>query len=216
MEFHWIDIESWKRKAYFEHYLGQSKCTFSMTANLNVTVLLSQLRQKHVKLYPAFLYMISRVINSHEEFRTDFHGGKLGYWEQMNPCYTIFHRDDQTFSAIWTEFNEYFPLFYEHYLQDQQQYQAQKGLFVKEMPANTFSVSSIPWVSFTGFNLNIYNEGEYLLPIITGGKYYQDGDHILLPVSLQMHHAVCDGYHAAVFMSELQELADTCGDWLGQ
>lgn len=215
MKFHQIDTEQWSRKPYFEHYYNQSKCTFSMTANLDVTLLLSQLRERKVKLYPAFIYMISKVINSHKEFRTSFHDHKLGYWEQMNPLYTIFHPDDQTFSAVWTEYNEEFFLFHKNYQEDQQQYHDKKGLFVKEdMPAHTFSVSSIPWTNFTGFNLNLYNNGEYLLPMITGGKYHQDGENILLPVSLQVHHAVCDGYHASVFMSELQRLADTCEQWL--
>ncbi|MEB2301160.1 chloramphenicol acetyltransferase [Lysinibacillus xylanilyticus] len=31
---------------------------------------------------------------------------------------------------------------------------------------------------------------------------------IYLPVSLQMHHAVCDGYHAGLFMNYLQSYAD--------
>jgi len=35
-----------------------------------------------------------------------------------------------------------------------------------------------------------------------------------LPVSLQIHHAVCDGYHASVFMNDLQRLADESADWL--
>lgn len=79
---------------------------------------------------------------------------------------------------------------------------------------NTFPISSIPWVSFTGFNLNVYNEGTYLLPIFTMGKYFQHDEKILLPLSGQFHHAVCDGYHAGVLYNELQLRADTCREWL--
>jgi len=36
----------------------------------------------------------------------------------------------------------------------------------------------------------------------------QKGNAIFLPVSLQVHHAVCDGYHAGLFMNYLQSFAD--------
>jgi chloramphenicol O-acetyltransferase type A len=36
----------------------------------------------------------------------------------------------------------------------------------------------------------------------------------MLPFSLQVHHAVCDGYHASRFIEDLQELVNTCNEWL--
>ncbi|MED4827076.1 type A chloramphenicol O-acetyltransferase [Bacillus atrophaeus] len=215
MNFHQIDIDRWNRKPYFEHYIKEGKCSYSVTANLNVTALLNGLRKKNMKLYPAFIYMISRVVNSHIEFRTAFNDkGQLGYWEQMMPTYTIFHKEDKTFSAMWTEYSSDFSLFYKNYLQDIDRYGDKKGLWVKEnVPAHTFSISALPWVSFTGFQLNLYN-GEYLLPIITLGKYFSDGETVCLPISLQVHHAVCDGYHVSMFINELQKLADSFEEWL--
>lgn len=215
MKFHFIDREKWARRPYFEHYLNQ-KCTFSITSNIDVTTLMEQLRSKGIKLYPAFIYMVSRAVNAHPEFRTCFNDeGRLGYWEQMTPIYTIFHRDDQSFSSIWTAYSDNFHVFHENYQMDLKQYADVKGLFTKDgIPLNTFPISSIPWVGFTGFNLNINNANDFLLPIITGGKFYNQDGKTLLPVSLQAHHAVCDGYHAGRFMKELQELADRADHWL--
>lgn len=69
-------------------------------------------------------------------------------------------------------------------------------------------------ISFTGFNLNINNNSNYLLPIITAGKFINKGNSIYLPLSLQVHHSVCDGYHAGLFMNSIQELSDRPNDWL--
>jgi len=69
-------------------------------------------------------------------------------------------------------------------------------------------------VSFTGFNLNVYTGGTYLLPIFTIGKYHWQDEKVLLPLSVQFHHAVCDGYHADVLFNELQESAIGCKTWL--
>ncbi|KEK23469.1 type A chloramphenicol O-acetyltransferase [Bacillus gaemokensis] len=214
MKFHLIDRENWDRNPYFEHYLNL-KCTFSMTANIDITRLLEQLRHKGIKLYPTFIYMISKAVNSHKEFRTCFNDeGVLGYWDKMIPSYTIFHNDNKSFSSIWTAFSNEFSTFYKNYQDDIKEYGDVHGLFTKEnVPKNSFPISSIPWVGFTGFNLNIINDNDFLLPIITGGKYFNQNDKILLPISLQVHHAVCDGYHASKFIEEVQELANNFHEW---
>ncbi|HDR8451294.1 MULTISPECIES: type A chloramphenicol O-acetyltransferase [Bacillus] len=215
MKFHVIDREDWNREQYFEHYL-KLKCTFSMTVNVDITMLLGEVYQKGIKFYPVFIYLISRVVNNHKKFRTCFNDeGVLGYWEEMIPSYTIFHKDDKSFSSIWTDYSSDFRTFYNNYEDDMRCYANVHGLFTKEnIPPNVFPISSIPWISFTGFNLNINNDENFLLPIITCGKYFNEGNKVMLPVSLQVHHSVCDGYDGSQFIEDLQQLSNTCNEWL--
>ncbi|AOM05482.1 type A chloramphenicol O-acetyltransferase [Bacillus cereus] len=215
MKFHVIDREDWNRERYFEHYF-KLKCTFSMTVNVDITMLLEEVYQKGIKFYPVFIYLISRVVNNHKKFRTCFNDeGVLGYWEEMIPSYTIFHKDDKSFSSIWTDYSGDFRTFYKNYEDDMRCYASVHGFFMKEnIPPNVFPISSIPWTSFTGFNLNINNDENFLLPIITCGKYFNEGNKVMLPVSLQVHHSVCDGYDASKFIEDLQQLSNTCNDWL--
>lgn len=215
MRFHIIDRENWNREQYFEHYL-KLKCTFSITVNVDITRLLKKLHQKGIKFYPVFIYLISKVVNNHKEFRTCFNDeGVLGYWEEMTPSYTIFHKDDKSFSSIWTDYSSDCYIFYKNYEEDMRCYANVHGLFTKgNIPPNAFPISSIPWASFTGFNLNINNDGDFLLPIITCGKYFNEENKVILPVSLQVHHSVCDGYHASRFLEDLQQLISNCNKWL--
>ncbi|WP_028562643.1 type A chloramphenicol O-acetyltransferase [Paenibacillus pinihumi] len=216
MIFNLIDSDSWTRKPYFEHYLNHVRCTYSMTADIDITLLRAELKYMGIKLYPALIYMITTVVNRHCEFRTCFDSeGRLGFWDCMSPSFTIFHEENKTFSSIWTPFSKQFQTFYDHYLQEIETHKNAKQLFPDtNEPPNTFPISSIPWVSFTGFNLNVYTGGTYLLPIFTIGKYHSQDQKVLLPLSVQLHHAVCDGYHAGVLFNEIQELAVSCKSWL--
>lgn len=218
MKFNIIDIENWTRKEYFEHYMNSVRCTYSMTTNIDITDLLYESKQKNLKLYPILLYIITTIVNRHTEFRTCHDGkGNLGYWESMSPSYTIFHKENETFSNIWTEYNESFISFHRAYLYDCKTYGEVLKFSSKPMePANTFPVSSIPWVSFTEFNLNIYNDGSYLIPIFTIGKFFEQNNKTLLPISIQAHHAVCDGFHISRFINEMQELAFNFNTWIAQ
>ncbi|WP_028775540.1 type A chloramphenicol O-acetyltransferase [Shimazuella kribbensis] len=214
MKFHPIDQENWDRKPYFDHYITQ-KCTFSLTANIEITSLLAQLRIQKKKFYPAFLYMVSKVLNAHVAFRTCFDDkGRLGYWSQMNPSFTIFHKETHTFSALWTAFSEDFPVFHDNYQVDIAEYGDHDAFFPKRESSNVFPVSMIPWVSFTGFNLNLKQDNDYLLPIFTGGRFFQQENKVLFPLSIQVNHAVCDGYHVSLFINEVQKLAYHWGSWM--
>jgi chloramphenicol O-acetyltransferase type A len=216
MIFHPIDMDTWSRKPYFDHYLHNVRCTFSMTANIDITRLLPELKSNGFKLFPALIHMLTTVVNRHTELRMGYDSdGYVGYWESMFPSYTIFHEDDKTFSSIWTAHHEDFHVFNERYLADLAAFGEIKQFTPKSNePPYTFPISCVPWVSFTGFNLNIYNEGTYLSPIFTIGKYFRQADSILLPLAVQMHHAVCDGYHASLLVQEMQALADAVATWL--
>ena len=73
-------------------------------------------------------------------------------------------------------------------------------------PENVFNVSMILWVSFDGFNLNLQKGYDYLLPIFTFGKFYKENDTYWLSLSVQIHHAGCDGFHVCRLINELQEI----------
>ena len=202
-----IDTSSWKRKPYFDHYFNQIRCTYSITVNIDITKVLSFKDRNKIKLYPLLIYVISKAVNKYEEFRTAINDrGEIGVWETLSPCYTVFHKDSESFSNIWTEWNDDLNLFLSNFEQDSKRFGQIDRIDAKpNTPANVFPISSLPWTTFTGFNLNIFADGTYLLPIFTYGKYFKDGNRYLIPLSIQVHHAICDGFHVSRLINEIQQ-----------
>ena len=82
MTFTPIDKAHWARREYFDHYVSQVPCTYSMTVSLDIT----RLRQAGRRLYPAMLHALTTAVNRHAEFRTAFSaGGELGVYSDMVP-----------------------------------------------------------------------------------------------------------------------------------
>ena len=208
MAFHKIDINNWERKEIFNHFLNQ-QTSFSITKDIDITELYKVTKEKGVKFYPVFIYLITSIVNSNKHFRMNFNSeGDFGYWDKLVPMYTIFDKKSELFSAISTNTEGGFQKFYDDYVADAKLYNGTGKLFPKTpIPENVVNISMIPWTSFTGFNLNINNNQNYLLPIVTAGGFVHKNSDIYLPISLQVHHAVCDGFHAALFMEKFQILA---------
>lgn len=93
--------------------------------------------------------------------------GAPGYWDFINPSYTIFHDDDKTFSDVWSEYDESFPVFYQNVLHDMETYKDIKGVRAKPgRPANCCPMSALPWLSFTGMAHVQATEPPFLPPIL--------------------------------------------------
>ena len=119
MSFKIIDLEKYDRKEHFIHYLNNVPCSYSMTVNIDITDLLKLTKERNYKLYPVILYAITKVVNNHIEFRMSLdENDNLGYYINVNPSYTIFHKDNNTFSNIWTKYDSSFEKFYNNYEKD--------------------------------------------------------------------------------------------------
>ena len=201
MSFHLIDFVTWERKDFYKHFINDVVCTYSTTVNLDITNL------KNVRLYSTIIWLLTNVVNQMPEFRTAITKEGVGIYDEMHPAYTIFNKENKNFSGIWTEFNLDYKVFLDAYELDIAKYTSSKEYAPKpNRPDNSFDISMIPWFTFTSFNLNIFGDGKYLLPIFTLGKYFDDNGKRLIPLSIQVHHAVCDGYHIGKFVETLQSL----------
>ncbi len=204
MPFTIISRHDWPRNEIFTYYLAQVPCQYSMTVSMDITGLMLRKR----KLYPSMLYALATVINRHEEFRMAFsEDGTLGFYDRLHPCYTVFHRETETFSTLWTEYHSDYETFLQAFRSDCERFKDVKRFEAKpQTPVNSFPVSMIPWESFEGFHLHLPRAGKYFFPIVTMGKYVEREGRLLLPLALQVHHAVCDGFHACRLTREVREL----------
>ncbi|MBQ3391277.1 MAG: chloramphenicol O-acetyltransferase CatP [Clostridia bacterium] len=204
MAFHPIDLTRWDRREYFTHYMDAVPCTYSLTVPLDVTTVMG------APLYPVMLWLLTRSVNAVSEFRTAIRDGLPGIYDEMHPAYTVMDWETKRFSSIWTPFDEDFDRFRTAYEADVAQYGSSGKLFPKAgQPENCFDVSMAPWLDFTAFHLHLYDSRRHTLPIFTLGHLEEREGKKLLPLAIQAHHAVCDGYHVGLFLEYLrQELAD--------
>lgn len=210
MDFHIIDKTTWERAIYFDYYYNQIKCKYNLSANINITNLVRKQKECNLRFFPTMLYAIIKAVNLHKEFRMSFNeNGELGYWDEVVPCYTLFHDENKTFTDIWSQYNDDFEVFYKTVLKDIKQYGNITGVIKARpnQPKNFCPISCLPWLSFTNFAQDTYTENSFLFPLIKFGKYFENDNRIMLPISVFVNHAVADGYHTCKLINDIQEIA---------
>ena len=210
--YHIVDRSTWSRGALFQYYLDSMRVVMSLTVDMDVTPLVRYVKGRGLKFYPALIWAVSRVINAHDEFKYGWDtSGNLIRWDVVSPSYAHFHREDENFTKLVTEYAERLPEFHARFLRDRERYRTLRAV-VEHQPPNHFDVPCLPWVRYRSFDMHIFDSGTYLAPVVTWGKYEQEGARTVLPVSMNIHHAVADGFHLSRFFLALQELLDTTAE----
>ena len=204
-----LDLNTWPRREHYTYYKNVLPCGYSMTARLDVTEVLRYARARRLKFFGCFLYAASRTVNEMDAMRmmTDPEGNP-GVWERVHPNFTIFHKDDESFSDLWTEYQPSFSAFYREYRRVVEEYGAVHGMKARPgQPANFFCISCVPWMDYTGYSTYL-DRAPALFPILTFGKYTESEGRDTLPLTVAIAHAAADGYHTSCFFRKLQEHLD--------
>ena len=210
-EFSPLDLRTWKCGQMFYYFAKMAPTGYSLTVDVDITRMLAVCREAGVKFFPAYLWLVTKCLNRQEEFRIAEKEGQIGYYDFLTPLYASFHEDDQTFSLMWTEFQEDFSVFYRAYLENQKRYGNNHGVLCQNRtvpPENAYTVSCVPWISFRSFSVHSYGDKSCYFPSVEAGRYYESGGSILMPLSITCHHAASDGYHVKCFLEDFQESAD--------
>ncbi len=204
-----INIGSWERKEHFTAYRNSVKCGFSLTVKLDISEVIAFVKARGYKFYPVMIYLITKAANQHAEFKMAMKAGELIVWDYIDPVYTVLHTDTETFSALTLSHSDSLMDFIDRYNELLHKNKNNKSFFPDKAPDNHLNISSLPWIHFDSFNLNIADFTDYFAPSFTIGKYQMEGNKILMPLAIQVHHAVCDGIHVAKLIDTLQEYSNT-------
>lgn len=201
----------------FYYFTRIAPTGYSLTVELDVTVMKAVLREQKIKFFPAYLWLVTTILNRQIEFKVAVKDEEVGYWDTLTPLYAVFHQDDKTISFMWTEYNNKFSLFYEEYIRNQLLYGDNHGALAqpdKMPPQNSYTVSCIPWIEFKHFSLHSYENKPYYFPTVEAGAFYEKDGRLLLPFSMTVHHAATDGWHVKKFLEDIQYAMNHPQEWL--
>ena len=215
MNYKVIDRETYYRKAVFRHFSEDCKCSISMTARIDVTELAEHSRQTGTKFYINFLYILSKVLNSRDDYKMDYlyNTDTLICYDVIHPCHYVFHEDTETCTTVHSVYCEDYKTFYENALRDLENAKENRAYeFDSEKYPNWFDASYISWLSYDSLNLELPDGYLYFPPIINWGRYREENGRLVMPVTVRLNHAIADGFLVAnVFRLLGQEIKSFVG-----
>jgi chloramphenicol O-acetyltransferase type A len=207
-----IDTNSWSRKDQYERFRQYSDPYFSLCANVDLTKFQPAAARYKASFTAALIYVLARSANSIPEFRYRLRAESVIEHEIVHPSFTVL-LDNNSFSFCSAEYTESFSVFSQR---------VSAGIeMVKQEPTVTdimgdeqLYMTAIPWVSFTSFKHPMDLSAPDSVPRFSWGRFFEDHSRILMPLSVQVHHALMDGFHVGKFYISVQEGLDNSEEFL--
>lgn len=191
--------------------MDNMRIVMSLTVDIDVTNIKAFSKNHAMRFYPTMLWVISKVINSHGEFKYGWDkDGNLIQWDYVSPSYTDFHSEDENFTKLVTEYSDDVFEFYDRMVADMKKHQRERAI-IPNQPENFFDASCLPWVKYRHIDFHVFDEGKFLAPVVTWGKYEAENGKLTMPLTMNIHHAVADGFHLSRFFKEVQDIANSLG-----
>ncbi len=205
-----VDLENWNRKETFEFFRAYEDPFFNVTAAVDVSELHDLCRSNGLSFSAACLYFSQKAANGVREFRIRLLEGELVEFERIEATQTIL-QPDETFSFCYFAAKPGLKDFVESARQSVKEYTAKRTFDVETERIDLIYYSVIPWFSFTSFKHASRSDRDQTVPRIVFGKYFQNGERQLMPVSVEVNHAIMDGIHVGKYYERFQHELNQCG-----
>ena len=199
-----IDLKNWPRREHLQVFRTFDCPHFNICANVDLTLFHPFAKQNNISLNLAIVYILTRTANVVPEFRYRIRGEEVVEHEVVHPSSTIMGKGD-VFSFCTMKYHETFPDFAAR--------NAEKIARVRERPRlleedqgrdDLLFMTAIPWVSFASF-MHPLKLPVDSVPRFAWGKFFEEGESLKMPLSVQGHHALMDGIHMGRFYAEVQD-----------
>ncbi len=194
----YIDMNSWPRRKHFELYNTFDYPHFNLCANVDITDYYASLKRRPESINNGIIYLLARCANELPEFRYRIRGNQVVEHEIVHPS-AIVLADDNTFSYCTMPYQSDFSRFAARAQELAQQVKAKPVLEDEPGQDDLLFMTTVPWVSFTSIAHPIHMNPVDSVPRISWGKFFSEGDRLKMPLSIQAHHALMDGFHAGQF-----------------
>ena len=206
-----IDLENWKRKEHFEFFYRMDYPQYNVCANIDVTRFLQFVRQQKLPFYYAMIYAVTKMTDECENFRYRIRENKqVVLHDKLHPSFTAMSSEskDDLFKFITMERNgELFD-----FVKEAKKISEEQKIFIDYQAIvgrdDFVFLTCLPWISFTHISHTITMNRNDAVPRISWGKYFEQNGKVLLPFSVQVHHAFVDGIHVGQYFEKLQAFLD--------
>lgn len=201
----YLDVKSWGRRDLFEFFRRYDNPFFNICTRLDVTRLLAVLRTRpDVSVSLAYHYFALRIANEIEPFRYRLRDGRVIVHQVIHGGTTVL-LPNESFGFAYFSYEEDFGKFVSAAQHAVNIVRSGEGGFTPDAGDNRIHFTTLPWVSFTSFShARNWDSGESV-PKIAFGKFIKENERILLPISVEVHHALMDGLHVGRYLTRLEE-----------
>ena len=199
-----VKTNDWYRKDAFHFFREYDDPFFNLTGHVKVTTRYQFCKSQNESFFLHTIHSALKSANSIDEFKMRLRNNELVIFDVIHGGSTILNNDN-TFSFCYFDYESNIEEFVGKAKVQIEKTKKVKGMDPKTNELGMIHFSSIPWVRFTSFKHARNKSPEDTIPKIVFGKYYQNNNEWMLPISVEVHHSMMDGFHVGLFFESFEK-----------
>lgn len=200
----YVNLTTWPRREHFAFFKGMEFPHFNVCANVDITAFYEAVKAHNVSFTVATVYVIARTANAIPEFRYRIRDNRVVEHPVVHPGTTILISED-VFTFCVFDYSEDFSQFVAQAAQQIAHVREHPTLTDEQWQDDMIYMTPLPWVSFTSVMHPLALNPVDSVPRFAWGKFFEEGNRLKMPLSVQAHHALLDGIHAGRYYARAQE-----------
>ena len=202
-----IDMTNWPRKTVFEFYRDFDYPHINVCVDIDVSACAQYLDAQNLSKFKTILWIISHVSNSIDELKYRIRKGSVILHDRVHPSFTVL-TPDNLFAFCLAEYTPDIKTFFDRVEKGIQECRLNPSLEDEPGQDDLLFVSCLPWIHFTSISHPLKLDADDSMPRISWGSFKEDNHKIVMPIAVQVHHGLADGYHLGKFFNFMQELVN--------
>ncbi|MBR9915013.1 MAG: chloramphenicol acetyltransferase [Algicola sp.] len=198
-----INLKSWKRRSHFEHFMGLKDPYFGVTIPLDVTTAYQYAKTKNISFFGKYLHDCMKAMNAIDELKLRIVEGSVVKFDTINASATLM-RPNKTFGFSYIAYDKTLAQFLKNLEAEKQRIEHSEALYPLRNDDACIHCSALPWLNITGHKEPVSGKEESIPKLAFGKTWRTEGKQVMMSMSIQVNHALVDGYHVGLFAEKFQ------------
>lgn len=203
-----VDVNQWSRKDIYHHYKDYDDPFFSICTQLNVSRFVQYTKARRYPFSLCLVYLSLYQANLHDSFRFRIIDEQVKLIDQAHAVMTVLH-DNDCFDYCYFEYQRDFFEFLSSASGELENHRRNTQPFCQlDNEYDIIHYTMLPWINFS----NMRHAHDYKrvdsVPKFVFGKYADVHGELMMPMSIEVNHALMDGIHVARFLNDFQQALD--------
>lgn len=200
-----MNTTTWDRADTFQFFKDFDIPHYNVTVNVDVTKLKAYCKENDYSFFIASIFFSQQALAQVENFRYRLVDGEVRCYNTLKAGSTVLLKNN-TFGFNYFEETNDFKQFHAKASASIEEIRNNPEFIPREGGSHMVYYSVTPWFTFTSFQHARRFDKYDAIPRIVFGKYFEQNGKLLMPVSVEAHHALVDGYHVGLYVAAFENL----------
>jgi chloramphenicol O-acetyltransferase type A len=203
-------VEGWEREEHFHFFRHFSQPFFNVHTEIEITRLYHYAKWEGLSVFLAYLHAAREAAVGTESFLLRLEAEGVVKYESVDISTTVL-KDNKTPAFVHLPHHPDLHTFCRTASRIVEEVKKGKGLFYGYNGPDLIHATTLPWFKFNGMENAQLGDTFETVPKLAFGRLEWRDKQVMLPLSIQLHHSLADGYHVHLFLQNMQAIINAAG-----